>query len=163
MNYFELFGIDISLKVDRKGLSKKYIELQKKYHPDYYGTANDAEKEEALETSSLINKAYKTFQSNDDTIKYVLQLKGLLEEEEKYALPPGFLMEVLELNELKMDGAPEQDIIKRANLLQKEIYEAVATIIENYKEGITSNDELQKVKAYYYKKKYLDRLLTSKG
>ena len=28
-----------------------------------------------------------------------LQLKGLLEEEEKYPLPPDFLMEVMELNE----------------------------------------------------------------
>ena len=159
MNYFELFDLPIALKVDNQGLSKKYFELQKKFHPDYYGNESDAEKDAALEMSSQINKAFKTFQSPDETIKYVLQLKGLLEEEEKYVLPPGFLMEVLELNEMKMDGATPEEINTRANALQEEIYAEAASIINNYREGITTNDELQSVKEYYYKKKYLDRLL----
>lgn len=159
MNYFELFDLPIALKVDNQGLSKKYFELQKKFHPDYYGNESDAEKDAALEMSSQINKAFKTFQSPDETIKYVLQLKGLLEEEEKYVLPPGFLMEVLELNEMKMDGATPEEINTRANALQEEIYAEAASIINNYREGITTNDELQSVKKYYYKKKYLDRLL----
>ena len=159
MNYFELFDLPIALKVDNQGLSKKYFELQKKFHPDYYGNESDAEKDAALEMSSQINKAFKTFQSPDETIKYVLQLKGLLVEEEKYVLPPAFLMEVLELNEMKMDGATPEEINTRANALQEEIYAEAASIINNYREGITTNDELQSVKKYYYKKKYLDRLL----
>jgi molecular chaperone HscB len=57
-----------------------------------------------LEITANLNKAFKTFQNSDDTIKYVLQLKGLLEEEEKYQLPPDFLMEVLEINEKLMDA-----------------------------------------------------------
>ena len=99
MNYFELFDIPVSLNVDAGSLTKKYFELQKKFHPDFYTQAGEAEQEEALEKSSAINKALKVLQNKDSTIKYVLQLKGLLEEEEKYPLPPDFLMEVMELNE----------------------------------------------------------------
>lgn len=115
-----------------------------------------------LEKSSLINMAYKIFGHADDTIKYVLQLKGLLEEEEKYALSPDFLMEVLELNEQALDVSEQEDAdrltVTIANF-QKEIYEPVGTIITNYKEGVTSEKELLQVKEYYYRKKYLDRIL----
>ena len=58
-----------------------------------------------------------------------------------------------------MDGATPEEINTRANALQEEIYAEAASIINNYREGITTNDELQSVKEYYYKKKYLDRLL----
>ena len=86
MNYFELFGIPVTITVDRSLLSKKYVELQRKYHPDFYTQSTDDEQAEALEKSSIINKALKVLQNEEATIKYVLQLKGLLEEEEKYAI-----------------------------------------------------------------------------
>ena len=153
MNYFELFEIPVSLKIDKASLSKKYFELQKKYHPDFYTQSTDDEKSEALEKSSLINKALKTLQNEDETLKYVLQQKKLLEEEEKYALPPDFLMEMLELNEAVM----EEDaaiITKKIAGVEDELYAVVEAIIDNYKEGITTDQELLQVKEYYYKKKY---------
>ncbi|HCL06406.1 MAG TPA: Fe-S protein assembly co-chaperone HscB [Chitinophagaceae bacterium] len=104
MTHFELFNLPITLKVDTSGLSKKYFELQRKYHPDRFGQSSEAEQEEALQVSAQINKAFKTLKDPDETIKYVLQLKGLLEEEEKYQLSPDFLMEVMELNEELEEG-----------------------------------------------------------
>ena len=161
MNYFEMFGIPITLKVNKASLSQKYIALQKQFHPDYFANASPEEKEATLEQSSQINKAYKTFQSGDATIKYVLQLKGLIQEEEKFALPSDFLMEVMELNELKMEGTPAAEITAQAALLQQAIFEKVQPIIENYTDDATSEKELLEVKTYYYQKKYLDRLANS--
>lgn len=161
MNYFELFEIPVQLKVDIAPLHKKFFELSRKYHPDYFVNDNAGAQSEALERSALLNKAYKAFKNPDETIKYVLQQKGLLQEEEKYELPPDFLMEVLEINEQLMD-AEEQPVINslRSSIenLQNEIYEPVEKIITNYKEGVTSEKELLQVKEYYYKKKYLDRI-----
>jgi molecular chaperone HscB len=161
MTYFELFNIPIHLKVNPALLSKKFFELSKKYHPDYFANENEQVQAEVLEKSALLNKAWKTFQSPDATIKYVLQQKGLLAEEEKYELPAGFLMEVLEINEQIMD-ADKEDIAtglkSKINALQFEIYEPVKEMVENYQEGITSEKELLQVKEYYYKKKYLDRI-----
>ena len=158
MNYFELFDIPVSLKIDKASLSKKYFDLQKKYHPDFYTQSTDDEKSEALEKSSLINKALKTLQNEDETLKYVLQQKKLLEEEEKYALPPDFLMEMLELNEAVMEEEPAI-ITKKIAAVEDELYSAVEAIINNYKEGVTTDKELLEVKEYYYKKKYLQRIL----
>lgn len=160
MNYFELFEIPVRLKVDKAGLPQKFFELSKKYHPDYFVNESPEKQAEALEKSALLNKGFKTFQNPDETIKYVLQLKGLLEEEEKFELPPDFLMEVLEINEQLMDM--EQSRIpyveSRIGELQAEIYAPVKEIIENYSEGITTEKELLQVKEYYYKKKYLRRI-----
>ena len=154
MNYFELFDIPISLSVDKAGLHKKYFELQKKYHPDFFTQADDATQEEALEKSSLINKALKTFQQEQTTIKYVLQLKGLLEEEEKYQLPPDFLMEVMELNEALSEGSAEA-----LQSFETDIYSGVANIIKNYDDAKITIEELLKVKEFYFKRKYLQRIL----
>jgi hypothetical protein len=52
-------------------------------------------------------KGLKILQDRDQTIKYVLQLKGLLEEEEKYQLPPDFLMEMMEMNEKLLEEDPD--------------------------------------------------------
>ena len=158
MNYFELFKIPISLSVDKAHLAKTFFELQKKYHPDFFSNATPDEQEEALEKSSMANKALKTFQNPDSIIKYVLQLKGLLQEEEKYELAPAFLMEVLELNEMKMEDVADAGLQQRTQQLQIEIYEPVKPIIENYVDGVTPDSDLLKVKEYYYRKKYLDRL-----
>lgn len=161
MTYFELFEIPVQLKVNTVSLSKKFFELSKKYHPDYFANENDEAQSEALEKSAFLNKAWKTFQNPDATIKYVLQEKGLLEEEEKYELPPAFLMEVLEINEQLMDAGdePVKDSLQLTiKDLQTNIYEPVKEIVENYKEGSTTEEELLQVKEYYYKKKYLDRI-----
>lgn len=162
MNYFELFEIPVQLKVEKASLPRKYFELSRKYHPDFFVNGSEEEKTLALERSALLNKAFKTFQNPDETIKYVLQWKGLLEEEEKYELPPAFLMEVLEINEELMEGGENKTLLPGLEIhiteLQEEIYEPVKEIVEGYKEGIHSEKELLQVKEYYYKKKYLDRI-----
>lgn len=154
MNYFELFGLPVSLQIDSSQLAKKYFELQKQSHPDYFTQSTEAEQEEALEKSSTINKALKIFKDKDSTIKYLLQLKGLLEEDEKYQLPPAFLMEVMELNEeLTADSG---EVIHG---LEQEMYAAVQPLIEHYDDGKVTTKELLQIKEYYFKKKYLQRIL----
>jgi len=71
------------------------------------------------------------------------------------------LMEVMDINEQIMD-ADNEDVRKNLERtitdLQAEIFEPVIKIVEEYKEGITTKEELLSVKEYYYKKKYLDRI-----
>jgi molecular chaperone HscB len=161
MNYFELLQIPVALSVDKGLARKKYLELSKKYHPDYFVNSGEEEQKNALEVTALLNKALKTFNNGDETIRYVLNLKGLLEEEEKYQLPPDFLMEMMELNEEMAEAdSPEysERMAQKLLSLEKELYEPVQNIIENYKEGVTAEKELLQVKHFYFKKKYLQRL-----
>lgn len=165
MNYFELYGFPVLMKVDTSQLRKKFYELSRQYHPDFYLDAPEAQRQEMLERSSDVNKGYKTFLNEDETIRYVLHLKGLLHEEEKYELTPDFLMEVMEINEelmeLETDPNPEglQQVESQTKDLLTKSYQDVAPIIENYKEDTHSEKELLQVKDYYYRKKYLQRVL----
>ena len=161
MNYFELFEIPVSFIVDQSKLSAQYFALQKKYHPDFFTNASAEEQEEVLEKSSMINKGFKILKNPDSTIKYVLETKNLLQEEEKYELPPDFLMEMMELNE----GLMDDDILSKEETetkifqLQKALYDEVQNIIEDYNDERTTDAQLLQVKDYYYKKKYLMRIL----
>jgi len=164
MNYFELFGLPVRLKVDKAEARRRYLELSKKNHPDFFVNEDASKQQGALETFAMLNKALKTLSSHDETIRYVLQLKGLLEDEEKYQLEPSFLMEMMEVNEALDEAGTDADpnekvrLMQQLNNLENEIYEPVANTIENYEEGVTSEEELLQVKDYYFKKKYLTRL-----
>ena len=161
MNYFELFALPVQLRVDKIALRQKFFALSRQSHPDRFAQDSAAAQEQALETAAHLNKAYKTLTDDEGILKYVLQEKGLLEEEEKYTLPPDFLMEMMELNEAvsEAETTPEKNGLQsQLQNLKKELYEPVEAIIENYREGITTEKELLQVKDYYFKKKYLQRL-----
>jgi len=158
MNYFELFEIPVSIKVDKSLLAKKYIGLQRKYHPDFYTQSGEDEQAGALEKSSVINKALKVLQNEETTIKYILQLKGLLEEEEKYSLPPVFLMEMMELNE-NLESTEPGNFKAQVSVYEEDIYAEVKGIIDNYSDATITHEDLLRLKEYYFKKKYLQRIL----
>ena len=71
-------------------------------------------------------------------------------------------MEVLEINERLMDMEADpagKDRIQLAiDKMQLAIYEPVKDIIENYREGVTTEKDLLNIKEYYFKKKYLQRI-----
>jgi molecular chaperone HscB len=159
MNYFELFEMPVGFTLDPVKLNQTYISLQKKYHPDYFGQSSEEDQSNALELSSMVNKAYRTFKSKDLTLQYFLQMKGLIEEGEQYKLPSDFLMEVMDLNELKMDGAAPDEINRKAQMLEEEIFSEIKPLLESYEDQKATQTDLLKIKDYYYKKKYIDRLL----
>jgi molecular chaperone HscB len=168
MNYFELFEIPVQFHPDPTFVKKKFYELSRKYHPDYYSQAGGAQQAQALETSSMVNRAYNTFLDEDATIRYVLKLHGLLEEEEKYELDKEYLMEVLELNELLMEAdttdlSALRQVREKTDQLNKELYDNIKPVLDHYQEAVTSKKELLRVKDYYFKKKYLQRILDKLG
>ncbi|MBS1756436.1 MAG: Fe-S protein assembly co-chaperone HscB [Bacteroidetes bacterium] len=158
MNYFELFNLPVAPTVDKSLLSKKYFELQKKYHPDFFSNNTEEEKEMVVQQSADVNKAYKIFQNKEKTIEYFLQQKGLVEFDEKYTLPPDFLMEMMELNEA-LDENNAADIENKVKTYEENLYASIQAILENYEDGITPVESLKKLKDYYFKKKYLERIL----
>lgn len=158
MNYFELFGFPVAPAIDRSLLPAKYFELQKSNHPDYFTQAVEAEKEQSLEVSANINKAFAIFQNEQRTIEYFLQTVGLINENEKYSLAPEFLMEMMEFNESLTDL--EEGIVARKLADYEEVlYAEILPVISHYDAKETGESDLLKLKDYYYKKKYLNRIL----
>ncbi len=162
MNYFELFGLPQAPSVDRSFLAKKYFELQKENHPDFFTKATETEKENALEQSAAINKAFKIFQDKEKTIEYFLQTVGLIQADEKYSLPSVFLMEMMEINEV-LTEATEEIVVKRVGDYEHNLFNDIRPVIENYNAAKTKETDLLLLKEYYYKKKYLKRILDRLG
>ncbi len=99
-NYFQLFDIEQSVLIDYSELEKKYLELQKEFHPDKYANATDQEKRLSLQITSYINEAYNTLK--DDYLKslYLLKITGYeIGDQNSTISDPEFLMHQMELRE----------------------------------------------------------------
>jgi molecular chaperone HscB len=155
MNYFELFEFDLAPIIDKELLMKKYLSLQKKFHPDNFSLSNENEQSESLEMSAKINKAIVIFKNELKTIGYFLEVKGLITTDEKYQLPKSFLMEMMEVNEQIDEG--DFDEMALANFQQK-LDQEIQLVIEKNASELTEG-ELLLIKEFYYKKKYLKRIL----
>jgi molecular chaperone HscB len=161
MNHFELFDIPVSFFPDTAVVSKKYLMLQKKFHPDFFANASPDEQAEALAQSSMANKALLVLKDSALLIPYILEMNEVLSVNENYQLPPSFLMEVMDLNEQVMEVSDDtQKAALRVQLkqLEDEIFEPIKGLLESYQVGITPKEALLQVKDYYFKKKYLDRI-----
>ena len=96
---------------------------------------------------------------------YVLQLHNLLTPDEKYNLPPAFLMEMMDLNEAISDyentpHSQEAAIAARNSLaeqLQSWQQQADALTIR-YQPFADNYELLLQIKDSYYRKKYLLRI-----
>ncbi len=161
MNYFELFGFEVAPRIDKGQVAKKYFALQKTNHPDFFTRSTESEQEAALEHSADINKAFAVFQDADKTLEYFLQLKGIIQTDEKYQLPPEFLMEMMELNET----LPEKDGVRLAAEMagiESPLLKEIEPLLSLDPAQLDS-EAYEKLKAYYYKKKYLKRILARLG
>lgn len=158
MNYFELYGLEEAPVVDRSAVPKKYFELQKKFHPDFYTNENEAERENALQQSAATNEAFRIFKDPDRTIEYFLQVKGIISPDEKYRLPPEFLMEMMELNE-SFGEADEAALKTKINDFETGLQNEVAPLLEPAAAAALTAAQMQELKSYYYRKKYLKRIL----
>ncbi|MEO6453395.1 MAG: hypothetical protein ABIN97_04950 [Ginsengibacter sp.] len=162
MNYFELFEMPVSLQIDRNELYQKYLELQKKYNNGVSSKSSKQLQEEMFEMLSLIQTGFEIFQNADDTIRYVLMIKGLLEENENYALHADFLVEMRDLIEI-LSGHPDilsiEEAATKVSQIETQLYQSIQNIIENYNEERTTNEQLLYIKDYYYKKRYINNIL----
>lgn len=166
MNYFEFYGLPESFELDAAQLKKKFYELSKKYHPDFYASEREEKQEEVLQLSTLNNKAFQVLSNPVKRIEYILRERQLLAEGDKYPLAPGFLMEMMELNEQVMDAEDEASISQ----IKTSVKEASGKLDAEEAQQINgfsskSKDEqdaaLKKILDIYYRRKYLLRIQES--
>lgn len=164
MNYFEFFEIPISFKLDEAALKKAFYTNSKKYHPDFYTLESEEKQMEVLELSTLNNNAYKTLSDFDKRIKYILELKEVLGEEGKNQLPQEFLMEMMDINENLMelefdfDQSNFDKVQNDLKSLESDLLEEVNPFLENYDDNAPNEKELNAIKNYFLKKRYLLRI-----
>jgi molecular chaperone HscB len=111
-DYFAFFGLSRKLTIAQDELERRFRELSRKFHPDYYYNATPAERLSSLERSSYLNDAYRALRTPATRIEHLLAIEGLpstKSEGESGAakVPPALLEEVFELNE-QLDDIREQ-------------------------------------------------------
>ncbi len=165
VNYFELYEIPQCFTPDGAVVKSKYYELSRKYHPDRFTMADAEEQALALQLSSANNQAWKTLGNADATMAYVLKQEGVLEDEEKYNLPPDFLMEMMELNETlseyEMDEGSGETLTNAEMMLNNLLQDwenDTRPLTEKYDAGDHSKLLLGRIKEQYFRKKYLLRI-----
>ena len=164
-NHFLLYQLPVSFHPDQAVVKARYYELSRQYHPDRFAGADNTKKLEVLTIAAQNNEAWKALSNPDRTMAYVLQLNGLLEPEEKYTLPPAFLMEMMDLNEAiseyEMDPADTGLRQRSADELDTQLssWQAAAEkLTARYDAGEHENTLLMQIKDMYFRKKYLLRI-----
>ena len=112
-DYFTFFGLPRKLNVDEAKLQRDFYAMSRKLHPDVFARSSDQEQGWSLETTSLLNDAFRTLKDPIARTEYLLKLEGLDTEEQsrtatdaarasgeqkKQIVPPDLLEEVFELN-----------------------------------------------------------------
>ena len=165
MHYFELFGYPPTVNIDADDLRKRFLKKSRLTHPDRFANAPEAEQAAALAAASELNEAYRVLADFDLRLRYLLTEKGLLDAtESKNALPQGFLVEMMDINEglqdLRKDYSDEIffEIKHQVRLFEKEIQLPVNQLVKS--NNLTHNlaPDWEKLKIFYLKRRYLLRI-----
>lgn len=163
-NYYKHFGLPWQFDIDSAELKKSFLIKSREYHPDFHTDKSEAEQEEILQLSSYNNTAFKVLKNPDTRFKYLLSLHGVDFEEGKQSLPQMFLMEMMDFNEKLMDAQMDSNqeqiaaLITELEEIEKSLYSGVSSILEGYNPELITDSELNSLKEYFFKRKYLLRI-----
>ena len=165
MNYFEHFDLPVAFDLDESKLKKSYLQISRQFHPDFYTLESDDVQSEVLSKSAYNNTAFNTLKDPDLRVKYILDLNEMLSAEGSNKLDQDFLMEVMEINEVIMglnfdfDQVKHNEVVITTEKFKADLNNDVQEAMNHFDQGIDQHDNLQKIKSYYLKNKYLARML----
>jgi molecular chaperone HscB len=101
-DYFSFMGLPRALTIDAADLERRFRDLSRRFHPDFYYNATPAERLASLERSSYLNDAVRALRNPVTRIEHLLAIEGLppaRNAEGTTKVPPSLLEEVFALNE----------------------------------------------------------------
>ena len=109
-DFFSLFGLAPTFRLDPMALEAAYHDLQTRVHPDKFAHLPDADKRVSMQWATRINEAYRTLKNPLARAQYFLLLKGVdMATESNTAMPADFLMEQMEWREAVAEARMAED------------------------------------------------------
>ncbi|WP_158996114.1 Fe-S protein assembly co-chaperone HscB [Mucilaginibacter sp. L196] len=166
MNYFDFYGLPETFNLNDADVKKKFYQLSKQYHPDFYANEDEAKQQEILELSTLNNRAYQTLANPAKRLEYILRLHNLVSDGAKPQLPADFLMEMMDINEriMEVDSATELGSITAEVLaIEGDMNEELLALTTDYVtlDDTAKESRLNDIANIYFRQKYLLRIKES--
>jgi molecular chaperone HscB len=99
-----VLGIDRRLTLERAELERRFHDLNRRFHPDYFRLRAPEEQAISLENSAAVNGAYRTLRDPFARIEYLLAREGMALGSAGQARPPADLFaEIMELQEARQE------------------------------------------------------------
>jgi molecular chaperone HscB len=162
MDYFEFLDLPRNLAIDGKDLEKRFYALSRQLHPDLHSRGSQAEREQAEESTAILNDAYRTLRDPIARAEYLLKLEGFdIGDQTTKDVPPELLEEVFELNM----ALEEADILQlessRRNFggMRDEI-DAVLQLKFTEWDATAKSETLGAVRGLLNRRKYITNLIT---
>jgi len=108
-NYFALFELPQTYKVNETVLVQQYRYRQALVHPDRFVNGTAQEKRLSVQQATLTNEAYETLKSPLKRAEYLLSLLGFDSDTHSSQLDPMFLMAQMTLRESLSEAAEQED------------------------------------------------------
>jgi molecular chaperone HscB len=131
--YFSLLGVPQRYDLDTDELRRRYLELSRHAHPDFF-TANSPESQAlALKVSSSLNDAYRTLSDPIERAEYLQELLGGKSSAADKSTPDGFLEEMMVLQEELTEAKHSGDHLaleRHSATLHKRLCEMMARVAQ---------------------------------
>lgn len=123
LDYFTCLGLPRLLTIDQDALEKKYYELSRTFHPDFYQNQTETEQAISLGNSALLNTAYRTLKDPISRAEYLVRLEAGSAKDIRSNPPAELFEEILELQEAleEFRALPPGDESSRKAELRKKI------------------------------------------
>lgn len=152
-DYFEMFQVPKTFNIKQDVIEQTYWNLQKRMHPDLYGSKSEFEKEVSAINSAVINDAYKMLKKPNTRVKYLLALHGVdaLGESASTAVDSNLLMQTMEIRERIAEAS---DMVA-LHEIRKEISRDIDAIIYKLGEVYDTELDLDSTKKYAIELQYM--------
>jgi molecular chaperone HscB len=162
MDYFRFLDLPRNLAIDAKDLEKRFYAMSRQLHPDLHSRKSPAEREQAEESTAVLNDAYRTLRDPITRAEYLLKLEGFdIGEQTTKDVPPELLEEVFELNmALEEADLPQLESARRRfEGMRAEIDAALQQRFADW-DTASKREALAAVRGLLNRRKYITNLIT---
>nr|AAH74193.1 MGC82090 protein [Xenopus laevis] len=153
-DFFQVLDCEKSFNVNTRELQRKYRNLQRLLHPDFFSQKSESERNISEKQSTMVNKAYNTLLSPLKRGLYLLSLNGItLKDGADDEVDTQFLFDILELNEQLNDADAKADIEEVGDFVQGQLASLTKDLRKAFQQG-----DLQEAKILLAKMKYFSNI-----